>query len=61
MLKQCLPVYGQQNWLINVKFLLDSYGFSNVFSNPLRLEIFHIIFKTRAANCRKIRPSYPKF
>ena len=26
MLKRCLC--GKQNWLINVKFLLDSYGFS---------------------------------
>ena len=53
MLKQCLC--GQQNWLINVKFLLDSYGFSHVFSNPhsINLETFHIIFKERVIDVFK--------
>jgi hypothetical protein len=40
---------GKTNWLVNVKKLLDSHGFSNVFHNQdcVILKTFHLLFKER--------------
>lgn len=40
--------YCKSNWALNVKKLLDNYGFSHVWNNPssVNLETFHIVFKS---------------
>jgi hypothetical protein len=46
---------GKRNWASNVKTLLDSYGYSNVFDNPseMNLCMFHREFKLRVIDVFK--------
>ena len=51
MLQDCCK--GKKNWVSNVKYLLESNGFANVWTNPFSVngKTFHICFKKRLEEC----------
>ena len=42
---------GRKNWVSCVKQLLDTYGFSEAFTNNINVNVFPIIFKQRVIDC----------
>ena len=51
MLHDCCT--GKKNWVSNVKYLLESNGFANVWNNPssVSCKTFHICFRKRLEEC----------